>query len=320
MSIEIGATIAKYGVLAVAAALVPPFVYGAMAMALGVSDNLLAQLIQGLTAMALIIYFTEHGGVKNGIMAALGLGAGIVTASVVKDMGFSALATAFGWIPQTILNYIINGFLLGLGVGFFITLSTVLAFLTPLIGALLTGLLIVALRLSGLIMEALEGGVSALIKYLSEGYKALLAPYMGTLFVAIPISVTLIMVGYLVAMTVGIVVGIIIAGLIYTFITLGFFSTTAVLSIAGFAFGALIIFFLRPFGLRGDAMDIVFDFFALLIAPYLAPALYTAGYGLLLSRLTVRHGLYLIGLAVLFSITVSAPSAIWDYITHLFGG
>lgn len=319
MSVEIGATIAKYGVLAVAAALVPPFVFGAMAMALGVSNNLLAQLIQGFTAMAIILYFTEHGGVKNGIMAALGLGAGIVTASVVKDMGFSALATALGWIPQTILNYIVNGFLLGLGVGFFITLSAILSFLTPLIGAFLSLILLAVMRVADLVMDGLEGGVAALIKYLNEGYKALLAPYLGALFVAIPISVVLLMVGYLVALVVGIIVGIIIAGLIYTFITLGFFSTFAVLSLAGFAFGVLVVFFiLRP--LKVEGAGILVDFVALMIAPYLVPAIYTAGYGLLLSRFTVRQGLYLIGLAVLFSLGSSAPSWIWDYITRLFGG
>jgi len=319
MSVEIGATIAKYGALAIAAALVPPFVFGAMAMALGVSDNLLAQLIQGFTAMAIILYFTEHGGVKNGIMAALGLGAGIVTASLVKDMGLSALSTAFGWIPQTILNYIINGFLMGLGVGFFITLSALLSFLTPLIGAFLSLILLAVMRVGELIMDGLEGGIGALTKYLNEGYKALLAPYLGSLFVAIPISVMLLMVGYLLALIVGIVVGIIIGGLIYTFITLGFFATFAVLSLAGFAIGVLVVFFiLRPF--KVDAVSIIVDFMALLIAPYLVPAIYTAGYGLLLSRLTTRQGLYLIGLAVLFSLASSAPSMIWDYITHLFGG
>jgi len=318
MSLEIGATIAKYGALAVAAALVPPFVFGAMAVALGVSDNLVAQIIQGFAAMAIILYFVEHGGIKSGIMAALGLGAGIVAASLVKDMGLAALATAFGWIPQTILNYIFNGLLVGLALGFFITLSVFFTFLTPFIGGLLAFILLAIMRIGDLVIDALEGGVAAVAKYLSEGYKALLAPYLGALFVAIPISVMLLMVGFVLAVIVGIAVGIMIAGLIYTFITLGFFSTFAVLSLVGFALGVLVVFFLRPF--KMDAVGLLVDFMALIIAPFLVPALYTAGYGLLLSRLTVRRGLYLIGLAVLFSIAASAPSEIWDFITRLFGG
>jgi len=318
MSLELGATIAKYGILSVLAALAPPFVYGAMSMAFGISDNYVAQIIQGLTAISIIIYFVEHGGVKSGVMAALGMGAGIVTASVVKDVGFAALSAAFGWVANAIWDYIFKGFVFGIVIGALLAINPLSAVLTAVLsGITALGFSAIA-SLGSLISKAIGGALEGIGKRLSEGYRALLAPYFGVFLVALPLSVVVVMAGFAAAFLVGLAIGVII-GAIISLILSALFGVPfifSIISLIGYVVGLLLAIVFKPF--KGeDVSETIVNIIALIIAPYMAPALYTAGYGLLLSRLTAHTGYYLIGVSTLYYLLVQRVT---DVLRLIFGG
>jgi hypothetical protein len=287
-------TIGKYGFLGVAAAFVPSFVHGAMAGAVGLSSNQAVATIQIIAYIAIVAYWTRNN-VVDGLMAGLGLVTGVVAISMVKDLALEGLKYGIGTMVSTIVDYIIAGFLTGVAYGFLMGISPT-AILAGLAGFLFGTLVMLLVRVGNLLTEALDIGVSALYRSLSMGYAVLVAPFIGGIFIGIPLGAMILVIGFALAMGIGFTLGLAIAslffmfGLVWTFIGL-------ILNLGLFVAG-LVIF--KTFTKSRDVIEIMLDLAAVFIFKFIGPALYSAGYaGLVTRRKSIS--LYLIALGALGS-------------------
>jgi hypothetical protein len=151
-------------------------------------------------------------------------------------------------------------------------------------------------RLGNLLTEALEIAISALYRNLSMGYAALLAPYVGGIFVGVPLSAILLTFGFALAMGIGFTIGLALAslfvmfGLVWAFIGL-------ILEL-GLMVAGLVIF--KTFTKSRDVIEILLDLGVVFIFKFIGPALYAAGYAGLVTRRKATS-LYLIALGALGS-------------------
>jgi hypothetical protein len=136
-------------------------------------------------------------------------------------------------------------------------------------------------------MEGLEVAMNSLIKELNPGLTAILAPYLGGIFIGIPLSIFLAVFLFLVAFTIGAYAAMALAGIV---LAAGLTAYSA-----GEVFSMLLF---KPASVF-DISDIVLDAAAVIIFPVVAPALYAAGYAGLLSRRHRVTSLYLIALGVI---------------------
>jgi hypothetical protein len=294
----IAETIAKYGALGVAAAFVPAFVHGAMAGAVGLSSHPVSATIQLIAYMAIVAYWTRQN-VVDGLLAGLGLVSGIVVISQVRDLVMQGLVFGLGAIIHAIVDYIIAGFLFGLATGLLLGLSPV-SLLASVAGFIIGAVIMLLVRVGNLLIDALELGISALFKSLTMGYAALVAPFIGGIFVGIPLGVMLLVFGFALAMALGFAIGLAIAAIILLG-SLFFLMPVALMSLIlymGFLTAAIVIF--KTFRRSTDVMELVLDLAAIFIFRFLGPALYAAGYAGLLTRYKARS-LYLIALGALGS-------------------
>jgi hypothetical protein len=280
--------------LGVAAAFVPSFVHGAMAGAVGLSSNQAVATIQIIAYIAIVAYWTRNN-VVDGLMAGLGLVTGVVAISMVKDLALEGLKYGIGTMVSTIVDYIITGFLTGVAYGFLMGISPT-AILAGLAGFLFGTLVMLLVRVGNLLTEALDIGVSALYRSLSMGYAVLVAPFIGGIFIGIPLGAMILVIGFALAMGIGFTLGLAIAslffmfGLVWTFIGL-------ILNLGLFVAG-LVIF--KTFTKSRDVIEIMLDLAAVFIFKFIGPALYSAGYaGLVTRRKSIS--LYLIALGALGS-------------------
>jgi hypothetical protein len=290
----IAETIGKYGVLGVAAAFVPAFVHGAMAGAVGLSSHPVTATIQIIAYIAVVAYWARNN-VVDGLLAGLGVVSGVVAFSLVRDLAIEGLKYGVGTVIYSIVDYIIAGFLMGVVYGFLIGI-TPSALLAGVIGFLFGALIMLLIRVGNLLTDALELGISALFKSLSMGYAALVAPFVGGVFVGIPLGVMLLVFGFALAFGLGFSLGLALAsllsmfGLVWAFIGL-------ILNLGLFVAG-LVIF--KTFSKSRDVIEIMLDLAAVFVFKFLGPALYSAGYAGLVTRYKARS-LYLIALGALGS-------------------
>jgi len=287
-------TISKYGILGLAAAFVPAFVHGAMAGAVGLSGNPAVATIQIIAYMAIVAYWARHN-VVDGLLAGAGLGAGVIAVSQVHDLAVQGVLYGIGTLVHTIVDYIITGFLMGLGYGFLMGISPT-AILAGLAGFLFGTLVMLLVRVGNLLTEALELGVTALFKNLSLGYAALIAPFVGGIFVGVPLGAMLLVFGFALAMGLGFAIGLALASLLFMF---GFvWAFIGFILNLGLFVAALVIF--KTFTKSKDVIEIILDLAVVFIFKFIGPALYAAGY----AGLVTRHkatALYLIALGALGS-------------------
>jgi hypothetical protein len=150
----IAETIAKYGVLGIAAAFVPAFVHGAMAGAVGLSSHPATATIQVIAYMAIVAYWARHN-VVDGLLAGLGLVSGVVVVSQVRDLVFQGFVYGVGALIHAIVDYIIAGLLFGIAYGFLLGISPT-SLLAGLAGFLFGVLIMLLVRVGNLLTEALR--------------------------------------------------------------------------------------------------------------------------------------------------------------------
>jgi hypothetical protein len=294
----IAETIAKYGILGVAAAFVPAFVHGAMAGAVGLASHPATATIQIIAYMAIVAYWARQN-VTDGLLAGLGLVSGIVVISQVRDLVMQGLVFGLGAIIYAIIDYIIAGFLFGLAYGFILGITPV-ALLASVAGFLFGVVIMLLVRVGNLLIDALELGISALFKSLPMGYAVLVAPFIGGIFVGIPLGVMLLVFGFALAMGLGFAIGLALAALILLG-SLFFLMPIAIMSLilyTSFLVVAIVIF--KTFRRSTDVVELLLDLAAIFIFRFLGPALYAAGYAGLVTRYKARS-LYLIALGALGS-------------------
>ncbi|MEM1903413.1 MAG: hypothetical protein QXW44_07025 [Pyrobaculum sp.] len=285
--------LAKYGAFILLAVIAPldAFVFGAMAMSLGISDQPYLAIIQGIAVTA-IVYLIARENFIRGIAAALGAIGGAVIALNVTDIFLQAFGQFFGTVVSSLIDMVLRGLFLGIVAGVAIALSPMA--LLSIIVAFILGLLVqIVMRAIDLLETTLEIVTHALFKNMPIGIMALLAPYYGGIVIALPLAFAVVTFLTLLAMAIGIAIGIAIVAIVLSwtvvFGILGFVSM--LLFIAGLALAAL----LRP--VKSSLMAPLIDTLVLIIFPYLGPALYTSGYAGLLTRKRAL-GLYLIGLGL----------------------
>jgi hypothetical protein len=287
-------TIGKYGILGVAAAFVPAFVHGAMAGAVGLSGNPAIATIQIIAYMAIVTHWARNN-VVDGLLAGVGLAAGVIAVSQVHDLAVQGVLYGLGVMMNTIIDYIITGFLMGLAYGFLMGISPT-AILAGLAGFLFGALIMILVRVGNLLTEALELAVSALYKSLSIGYAALLAPFIGGIFIGVPIGAMVLVFGFALAMGLGFALGLALASLLFMFgYVLAFIGLILDL---GLFVAALVIF--KTFTKSRDVIEILVDLAVVFIFKFIGPALYAAGYAGLVTRRKAT-ALYLIALGALGS-------------------
>lgn len=285
--------LAKYGIYILLAAIAPldAFVFGAMAVSLGISDKQYLAIIQGIAVTA-IVYLIAKENFLRGIAAALGVIGGAVIALNVTDIFLLAFGQFFGTVVSSLIDITLKGLLLGIVAGVAIALSP-LALLSIIVAFILGLLVQIVMRAIDLLESTLEITTYALFKNLPIGVMALLAPYYGGVVIALPLAFAVVIFLTLVAMALGIAIGIAIVAIALSwtvvFTILGLVSL--ILFIAGLSLAAL----LRP--VKTSLMAPLIDTLVLLIFPYLGPVLYTSGYAGLLTRKRAL-GLYLIGLGL----------------------
>lgn len=285
--------LAKYGIYILLAAIPPldAFVFGAMAMSLGVSDKPYLAVIQGIAVTA-IVYLIAKENFPRGIAAALGAVGGAVIALNVTDIFLQGFGQFFGPIVASLIKTAVRGLFLGIAAGAAIALSHYS--LLSIIAGFIVGLFVlVVMRAIDLLESALEVATYSLFKGLPIGIMALLAPYYGGVVIALPLAFAVVIFLTLLATAIGIAIGmaVVAVGLSWTVVyaVLGFVSI--LLYIAGLSLVAL----LKP--VKASIMSPLIDTLVLLLFPYLGPVLYTSGYAGLLTRKRAL-GLYLIGLGL----------------------
>ena len=291
-------TIGKYGALGILAAFAPAFVHGAMAGAVGLSNHPAVATIQVIAYMAIVVYWARRN-VVDGLLAGLGLVSGIVLINQVRDLVLQGLLYGIGALIHAIFNYIVAGFLIGIAYGFILGISPT-ALLASIAGFLFGGLIMLLLRLGNLLIEALELGISALFKGMNMGYAALLAPFVGGIFVGIPLGVMILVFGFVLAMALGFALGLALAVLILM-ASLFFLMPMTILSIIlylGFFTASIVIF--KTFRKSRDVIEILLDLIIIFMFRFIGPAIYAAGYAGLVTRYRVT-ALYLIAMGALGS-------------------
>ena len=291
-------TIAKYGILGVAAAFVPAFVHGAMAGAVGLSSHPAATTIQVVAYMAIVAYWARQN-VVDGLLAGLGLVSGVVVVSQVRDLVMQGLIYGIGSLIYAIVDYIIAGFLFGIAYGFLLGISPT-ALLASIAGFLFGALIMLLVRVGNLLIGALELGISALFRSLNMGYAALVAPFVGGIFVGIPLGVMVLVFGFALTMALGFAIGLALAAL-FLMASLFFLIPITIMSMilyTGFFTAAVVIF--KTFTKSTDVVELLLDLAAIFLFKFLGPALYAAGYAGLVTRFKARS-LYLIALGALGS-------------------
>lgn len=285
--------LAKYGIYILLAAIPPldAFVFGTMAVSLGISDKPYLAIIQGI-AVAAIVYSLAKESFLRGIAAALGaIGSAVITLNVT-DIFLQAFGQFFGTVVTSLIDMALKGLFLGIAAGVALALSP-LSLLSIITGFILALLVQIVMRAIDLLESALEIATHAFFKGMPVGVMALLAPYYGGIVIALPLAFAVVIFLTLVAIAIGIAIGIAIVAIVLSwtvvFTILGFVSL--LLFIAGVSLAAL----LKP--VKASLMSPLIDTLVLLIFPYLGPALYTSGYAGLLTRKRAL-GLYLIGLGL----------------------
>jgi len=209
------------------------------------------------------------------------------------------LIYGIGSLIYAIVDYIIAGFLFGLAYGFLLGISPV-SLLASIAGFLFGALIMLLVRVGNLLITALELGISALFKSLNIGYAALVAPFVGGIFVGIPLGVMVLVFGFALAMALGFAIGLALAALIFM-ASLFFLIPITIMSIIlyiGFLTAAVVIF--KTFSKSSDVVELLLDLAAIFIFKFLGPALYAAGYAGLVTRFKARS-LYFIALGALGS-------------------
>lgn len=285
--------LAKYGIYILLVAIPPldAFVFGAMAVSLGISDKPYLAIIQGIAVTA-IVYLIAKENFLRGIAAALGAIGGAVIALNINDIFLQAFGQYFGTIVTSLIDMTFKGLFLGIVAGVAFALSP-LSLLSIIAGFILGLLVQIVMRAIDLLESALEIVTYALFKAMPIGVMALLAPYYGGIVIALPLAFAAVVFLTLVAIAIGIAIGIAIVAIALSwtvvFTILGF--VALLLFIAGVSLAAL----LRP--AKTSLMAPLIDTLVLIIFPYLGPALFTSGYAGLLTRKKAL-GLYLIGLGL----------------------
>jgi hypothetical protein len=185
--------------------------------------------------------------------------------------------------------------MMGVGYGFVMGIAPT-SILGALAGFLFGSLVMLLVRLGNLLTGALELAVSALFKELSIGYAALVAPFVGGIFIGVPLGAMLLVFGFALAMGLGFAVGLALASLFTMF---GFVWTfIGLILYLGLMVAGLVIF--KTFSKSTDVIEILLDLAAVFIFKFIGPALYAAGYAGLVTRHRVR-ALYFIALGALGS-------------------
>jgi hypothetical protein len=287
-------TIGKYGILGLAAAFVPAFVHGAMAGAVGLSSNPAIATIQIIAYMAVVAHWTRNN-VVDGLLAGVGLAAGVIAVSQVHDLAVQGALYGIGVMVNAIVDYIITGFLMGLAYGFLIGISPT-ALLAGIVGFMFGALIMLLVRVGNLLTEALDLGVSALFKNISIGYAALIAPFIGGIFIGVPLGAMALVFGFALAFGLGFAIGLALASLFFMFGLVWAF--LGLILDLGLFVAALVIF--KTFTKSRDVIEIFLDLAVVFIFKFIGPALYAAGYAGLVTRRKAT-ALYLIALGALGS-------------------
>lgn len=282
--------LSRFGIFAILAFFVEPYVFGAMSVYLGIPGGIW-QIPAYIALGAIVLYFSRHN-IYDGILAALGIATGVVIYDII-GMTVVEYISQFTSQLSGLLGIAINFFIMGLGLGFISGLvfgiGGVLAAGVTVVAALAT---VAIIRGGDLVRTAVEGATFGFTKNVPRGYLALTAPFFGLVVVFLPIFVILIMLVAVLAFVFGIIIGAALSGALF-----GMGTIVAAL-VAVIYFG--LITFLKPHG--KSVLDNLIDLLALGFwsATGLHQLLWIVGYAMLLSRFTLREGLYLIGLVTAF--------------------
>ncbi|MBD6956103.1 MAG: hypothetical protein F9Y92_05635 [Thermoplasmatales archaeon] len=291
---SVSLTLGKYGILAVAAVfpVVEAAVFGAMAVAVPAGNNIIAETIRALAAVAIVVAIGREYGPYHAIAAGIGLAGGWVASETVQDAFMAGFSQFISQWVNVAVQFALKGFLLGVAAGVGIAVSPI-ALLSPVIGFLLGLIAILATRAVGLLESALDGVVHAIFKGLPLGVKGLVAPYFGGISIGMIFLFTIAWFTFIVGAALGVAVGIAIVA-----VALGWtvvFTLIGFIAFIGYIAGLVLANLLAH--TRIDYMPFI-DAILLVLFPWLGPALYTAGYAALLTR-RKSMGLYLISLGVL---------------------
>lgn len=280
----------RFGIFAVLAFLIEPYVFGAMAAYLGIPGGIWA-LPATIALAAIVLYFARHN-IYDGMFAALGIATGVITYDII---GLSVVEFLSQYTSQLygLLQLAFQFFTFGLAVGFIAGLAFGFggAFMAGLAAVL--GILTVAVIRGGdLVRIAIEGATFGFTKNVPRGYLALTAPFYGLVVVFLPLFFILTILVSIFAMFFGLLIGAAFAGFL-----LGHGLLVSILAAVVF-FG--IVTFMRPHG--KSIIDTGLDLLALMVWNFtgFTQLLWIAGYAMLLSRFTLREGLYIIGIVTAF--------------------
>jgi hypothetical protein len=292
MSVTI--SLAKYGILAVAAVfpVIEAAVFGAMAVAVPAGNNIIAETIRALAAVAIVVAIGREYGPYHAIAAGIGLAGGWVASETVQDAFMAGFSQFISQWVNIAVEFALRGFLIGVAAGVGIAVSPI-ALLSPVIGFLLGLIAILATRAVGLLESALDGVVNAIFKGLPLGVKGLLAPYFGGISIGMIFLFTIAWFTFIVGAALGVAVGIAIVALALGWTVV--FTLIGFIAFIGYIAGLTLANLLAHS--RIDYMPFL-DVILLVLFPWLGPALYTAGYATILTR-RKSMGLYLISLGVL---------------------
>jgi len=288
---EIVGTIGKYGLLVTLAAFTPPFVHGAMAGALGLSEHPVIVAIQVIAFMAIVAHWTREGGAAYGLMAGLGIASGVYLAGFVRDLALEGLKYAFSFY-SLLPDYILRGFVIGVVSGFAAGVTPA-GILVSVLGFIIGAVVMLLIRAASLLAEALDLAVGALARSISLPYLSIIAPYLGGLAIGIPLSLGLLAVAFALAFGVGFAVGLALSSL---FVITAIWAFASLILYNGLLAAGLIIF--KTFTKSRDVIEILLDMAALFVFKFLGPALYSAGYAALTTR-RKSTALYLVGLGAI---------------------
>ncbi|AAU25971.1 hypothetical protein TTSV1_gp21 [Thermoproteus tenax spherical virus 1] len=282
--------LSRFGVLGILALFVPSFVYGAMTMYLGVANGWLF-LIQLLALIAIIAHYKNF---SEAVLFALGAAFGGLTTQFIgiKWLVVDALSPAL-YVLLSMVNTIEKAFYLGIALGMVGFLLAPIVFIVTTLVSLAAMLI---LRLSGLLYEAVNLVVHGL-RHVPEGYRALLAPWIGSVMIALPIAVLGGMFLSALALVVGAVVGGALVGMLGT--------ASEVSALAGFIIPTLLT---RPQTktIAEVLMDMGALFLGVMLVGYgVVQVLWTAGYAAISTRHASR-GFYLIGLSAITAVLIGA--------------
>jgi len=296
--------LSAFSVLIIIAIFLPALVYGVMSVYLGMASGGWA-VVQVLALMAVTIKLAKER-LIDGLAFALGATSFTFLAMYVNvpDLflkGFSALLLP---IFQTVWNLMLTYFAAGIALGALLGIAGAFsALVTGLLGFFVTLFIMVMLRLSRLLYEAVEAAATLFVKAIPSGIFAILAPYLGGMLIAAPLAAALGVLATAVALWAGLVIGLALTG----------FMPWSVTAISVFGFTSLFAGYLfKPE--RTPLADVVLDVLALVVAPYLVPVIWTVGYAMLSSRRMAHRGLYFVGIAAATVVVYSKAVALLSLI------